>query len=289
MDSREIRHKILLILEMVKFEHTIFALPFAFMGAFLAADGVPSLRQVFWILVAMVGARNSAMAFNRIVDAEIDAKNPRTANRAIPTGMIKKSEAWIFIVASALLFFLAAFMLNRLAFILSFPTMALILLYSYTKRLTSLSHLILGFADALAPIGGWIAIRGDLTWPPIVLGLGVTFWIGGFDILYSCLDYEFDQKEGLFSIPRVFGMVWGLRISTLFHILAALFFFLTGILAHLGSIYLVGCLLTSIFLIYEHLLVKPNDLSKMNLAFFTLNGYVSVILSVTMIADILRG
>ena len=269
-------------LEMIKFEHTLFALPFALLGAVLAARGLPSLQQIFWITLAMFGARSTAMAFNRIADREIDARNPRTKERAIPAGALSVGFVWAFTLISAALFFFAAAMLNRLTLILSPVALASILLYSYTKRWTLLSHLVLGWCLSIAPAGAWIAIRGAIDSPvPLLLSLVVMLWTAGFDVLYACQDYEFDREEGLHSIPRTYGIARALWISRLFHAqafstLVALYF-----VSHLGLIALVGVLATGALLIYQHTLVRADDLKRLNAAFFTTNAFVSVILLLT--------
>lgn len=265
-------------LEMIKFEHTIFALPFAFLGAFLAADGPPDPRISFWILIGMVGARTAAMTFNRIVDLPFDAKNPRTAQRALPKGDIKLKEAWGMATAAVLLYFIAAYELNRLTLIMSPFVLTLLLLYSYTKRFTFLCHVFLGLSIGIAPTAGWIAVRGDVGPVPIILSLGFLFWMAGFDILYACLDIEFDRKEGIKSIPAVFGAKKAFIISRLFHVTAFILFALTGFMANLSWVYFVGVLAVFILLIIQGNLVKPNDLSKINTAFFNCNAAISIIL-----------
>jgi len=274
-------------LEMIKIEHTLFALPFAFLGAVLAGRGLPAWNQILWIVVAMVGARSAAMAFNRLVDREFDAANPRTKMRAIPAGLLSPQFVAVFTVASAALFFLAAFMLNRLTLILSPVALASVLFYSYTKRFTSLSHLALGWCLSIAPTGAWIAVRGAIDSPvPLLLSLAVMLWTAGFDIIYACQDQEFDVKAGLRSIPQKFGVARALLTSRLLH--AAMFaalvsvYFLTG-LRWLG---LIGIIATAALLVYQHRLVRADDLSRLNMAFFTTNAYVSVILFVTIAADI---
>ncbi len=267
-----------ILLEMIKFEHTLFALPFAYIGAFLAAKGLPDLWTSAWILVAMVGARTAAMTFNRIVDLPFDAKNPRTRDRALPKGSVSPRDAWIMVVVSAGLFFLAAYELNRLAFILSPIVLLVLLCYSYTKRFTSLSHLFLGLSLGIAPIGGWIAVRGGIEILPFVLGMGVLFWVAGFDVLYACMDREFDQREGLYSIPARLGIRRAFWISDLFHFVAFVVFLLVGIMAHLNWIYYLGILVTSVLMVMQRLVVSPDDLSRMNMAFFTLNGAISMVL-----------
>jgi len=268
--------------EMIKIEHTLFALPFAFLGAVLAANGLPSVRQALWITVAMVGARSTAMAFNRIADREYDARNPRTANRALPAGLLSVGFVWAFTLVSATLFFVAAAMLNRLTLMLAPVALASVLLYSFSKRWTLLSHLLLGWCLSIAPTGAWIAVRGALDSPvPLLLSLVVMFWTAGFDVLYACQDYDFDVRAGLHSIPRRFGIARSLLIARLFHVAA--FAALLGLywITHLGVFALVGVVATAVLLFYQHRLVKADDLSKLNAAFFTTNAFVSVILFVT--------
>lgn len=279
--------RIRIVLETIKFEHTLFALPFAFSGAILAAKGLPTFEQGFWILIAMIGARSSAMGFNRLVDEAYDAKNPRTKDRALPRRMISRNFLIGFIVASSAVFIFSAWMLNPLTFALSFPGLAWILMYSYTKRFTMLSHLVLGFSLSFAPIGAHIAIRGAIEILPILLGLGTLFWVAGFDILYACLDYEFDKKMHLFSIPQSFGIKKALRIAIVFHLAALLFFVQTGISGKMGTIYYGGVGLVFLFLFLEHVLLSPRDLSRIDLSFFTLNGMVSVVLFLAILLDTL--
>ncbi|HEY0320469.1 MAG TPA: UbiA-like polyprenyltransferase [Pyrinomonadaceae bacterium] len=269
-------------LEMIKIEHTLFALPFAFLGAVLAARGIPTLRQIVWIALAMVGARSCAMAFNRIADREIDARNPRTSTRAIPAGALSLSFAWGFTIASAALFLLASAMLNRLTLLLSPVALASVILYSYSKRWTSLSHVVLGWCLSIAPTGAWIAVRGAIDEPaPLLLSTVVLLWTAGFDVLYACQDYEFDRREGLHSIPRKVGIARALWISRLLHAgafgaLLALYF-----TTQLGALALAGVIATGALLIYQHTLVRADDLSRLNAAFFTTNAFVSVILLAT--------
>ena len=269
-------------LAMIKFEHTLFALPFAFLGAVLAAEGLPAWRQILWITVAMFGARSAAMTFNRLIDRRFDAENPRTANRELPSGKLSVSFAWAFFVFSVLLFEIAAYSLNWLTFALSPVALLSVLGYSYAKRFTSFAHLILGWALAISPTAAWIAVRGTLDSEiPILLSLVVMMWTAGFDVLYACQDYEFDKKAGLRSIPARFGIRNSLRIARLFHLQAfivlVLLYFVTG----LGWLALGGVLAVGALLIYQHTLVKPNDLSRMNAAFFTTNAFVSIILFFT--------
>ncbi len=269
-------------LEMIKIEHTLFALPFAFLGAVLAADGLPTLRQAFWITVAMVGARSTAMAFNRIADREFDARNPRTAGRALPAGLLSVSFVWAFTLVAAATFLLAAAMLNRLTLILAPVALASVLFYSLSKRWTLLSHLLLGWCLSIAPTGAWIAVRGTLDSPvPLLLSLVVMLWTAGFDVLYACQDYDFDIQASLHSIPRYFGVAKALWIARLLHFgafaaLVALYW-----RTKLGPFALIGVVATAILLFYQHRLVKSDDLSRLNAAFFTTNAFVSVILLVT--------
>ena len=269
-------------LAMIKFEHTLFALPFAFLGAILAANGVPSWRQMLWITVAMVGARSAAMTFNRIVDRDIDAKNPRTANRELPSGKLSVGFAWVFLYVSIGVFLLASYSLNWLTFALSPVALICVLGYSYAKRFTSFAHLILGLALAISPSAAWIAVRGDLMDEvPILLSLFVLIWTAGFDVLYACQDFEFDRKAGLRSIPARFGIKNALWIARLFHLQAFIVLLLLWLAAGLTWLALAGVVLIGALFIYQHTLVKANDLSRMNAAFFTTNAFVSVILLLT--------
>lgn len=275
-------HNIRTTLEMIKFEHTLFALPFAFLGAVLAANGLPGWRQILWITLAMVGARSAAMSFNRIVDARIDAANPRTQMRAIPAGTLSTTFVWVFLAVSVALFFVAAWRLNRLTLILSPVALFSVLLYSYTKRFTTFSHLFLGWALAIAPTGAWIAVRGALDSPvPILLSLVVMMWTAGFDVLYACQDADFDRKSGLHSIPQKFGIAGALRIARIFHAQAFFALIALYLISGVGTLGLVGVVITGALLAYQHTLVRPNDLSRLNAAFFTTNAFVSVILLIT--------
>lgn len=269
-------------LEMIKIEHTLFALPFAFLGAVLAANGLPSFRQIFWIVVAMVGARSTAMAFNRIADRKIDARNPRTAMRALPAGLLSVSFVWAFTITSALLFLVAAAMLNRLTLLLAPVALASVLLYSFTKRWTQFSHIVLGWCLSIAPTGAWIAVRGQLDSPvPLLLSLVVLLWTAGFDVLYACQDYDFDRAERLHSIPARFGIPRALWISRGLHGAAFLALVSLYVLSGLGPLALIGVVLTAGLLLYQHRLVHADDLGRLNAAFFTTNAFVSVILLVT--------
>lgn len=275
-------------LDMIKIEHTLFALPFALLGAVLAANGLPTLRQLFWIAVAMVGARSTAMAFNRIVDREIDARNPRTSTRAIPAGALSVGFVWIFTLVAAAIFFLAAAMLNRVTLVLAPVALASVLLYSFTKRWTLLSHLVLGWCLAIAPTGAWIAVRGALDSPvPLLLSLVVLLWTAGFDVLYSCQDYDFDVAEQLHSVPRTFGIARSLWISRVLHATAFASLIALYLTTKLGVLALAGVIATGALLIYQHRLVKADDLSRLNAAFFTTNAFVSVILCLTFGAAVI--
>jgi len=272
--------KIAILLEMIKFEHTVFALPFALMGAFLSARGVPELKTFFWIVLAMVGARTCAMGFNRIVDREYDKLNPRTASRALPAQTVKVKEAWVMVVLAAVLFFFACYNLNLLTLILSPFALGLTLFYSLTKRFTWLCHVVLGLALAFSPLGGWVAVSGTLREYPYVLSLGVLFWVAGFDTVYACLDADFDAGIGLFSLPARFGRKQAFRIAVVFHLVAFILFILTGILAGLNFLYYLGIVLTGAALFYQHIVVNPRDLSRIKLSFFTMNGIISLTLFV---------
>lgn len=269
-------------LEMIKFEHTLFALPFAFLGAVLAAGGLPSVGQILWITVAMFGARSAAMTFNRIIDRKYDAENPRTASRELPSGKLSVSFAWAFFVASVALFLLASYSLNWLTFVLSPVALLSILGYSYAKRFTSLSHLILGWSLAISPTAAWIAVRGAIdSEVPLLLSLLVMMWTAGFDVLYACQDYEYDKRAGLRSIPARFGIKNSLWIARLFHAQAFIVLLFLYLVTGLGWLALVGVFAVGALMIYQHTLVKSNDLSRMNAAFFTTNAFVSVILFIT--------
>ncbi len=273
--------KIGVLYEAIKFEHTIFALPFAYLGMVLAARGLPTIWQVMWITLAMVGARSFAMALNRLVDASQDALNPRTANRALPKRLLKPIEMLLFALASLALFAFSAWELNPLCLLLLPVALVFLVGYPYTKRFTWLCHLVLGLADGIAPIGGWIAVNPTISLanllPPLLLGLAVAAWVGGFDLIYSCQDLDFDHQTGLHSIPVRFGVASALTLSTLTHILTIALLLIVGILLHLGLIYWAGLLIAAALLAYEHRLVSPTDLSKLNVAFFNMNGYIAVV------------
>ena len=270
--------KISLLLEMIKFKHTVFALPFALIGAFLAGRGVPNWAIFFWVVLAMVGARTSAMGFNRIADRRFDAANPRTATRALPAGEVTLFESWVMVVLAGSLFFFACFMLNPLALRLAPLALALTLGYSLTKRFTWLCHVVLGVALAVAPLGGWVAVAASLEGYPWVLSLGVLFWVAGFDCIYACLDADFDREAGLFSMPATFGRRNGFRVAVGFHLLAFCLFTLTGVLMGLNLWYYMGIGLTGCALFYQHLIINPQDLSRIRQSFFSMNGLIALTL-----------
>ncbi|QHW30189.1 UbiA family prenyltransferase [Paenibacillus rhizovicinus] len=279
-----------IILEMIKVEHTIFALPFAFMGAMLGAvmmEGrMPSWAEIGWILLAMVGARSAAMGLNRVVDRVIDAKNPRTAKRAIPAGLLKAGEVVVFIAVSFVVLFIAASQLDPICMKLMPIAVFFLVLYSYTKRFTWLCHVVLGITIGLAPLGGWIAITGSLEPGAWVLYGSVVCWLAGFDTIYACQDFEFDRRERVFSIPARFGLKNALQIARGFHFLTAVGFISLYWLTDLSWIYLIGAVASVGFLWYEHLLVKPNDISRVQTAFFTMNGALSITLFAFTLLDL---
>jgi 4-hydroxybenzoate polyprenyltransferase len=274
-------------LEMIKWEHSVFALPFALCGAMLAAGGLPSLHQLLWIIVAMVAARSAAMAFNRWADASIDAANPRTATRALPAGHLSPAFVSTFVVVSSAIFIFAASQLNRLALLLSPVALAVLLLYSYTKRVTRWSHLVLGFALGIAPSAAWIAVRGSLDPRILLLTAAVTFWVAGFDVLYACQDFDFDRQAGLHSIPRFLGIRNALWIARAFHLIMVALLVALLIAFGMGKLAACGVLAVIALLLYEHSLVRANDLSKLNAAFFTMNGVISVLFFVFVAGDLL--
>jgi 4-hydroxybenzoate polyprenyltransferase len=285
-ETRLIR-KITVFLEMIKFSHTVFALPFALTGALLAANGLPSGRQLLWIILAMVGARTAAMGLNRLIDAEIDARNPRTANRAIPAGLIGKGATLVFIASATLLLLFAAMMLNPLCLRLSPVAIFFLVLYSFCKRFTSLAHVVLGICLAAAPMGAWVAIRGNIDTPALILGGIVLFWVAGFDILYALQDLEFDRAAGLHSIPVALGVKGSLRAARLFHLVMLGLLLGLFVTMHLGMLFLVGILVAGAMLLYEHLLLKDGSLDKLDAAFFNMNGYISIVILVFTAADLL--
>lgn len=276
--------------KMIKIEHSLFSLPFGFTGAIIAARGLPTLSQIFWIIVAMVGARSGAMGLNRVIDAEIDKKNPRTASREIPSGKISKNEAVFYILISFLIYEFATFMLNRLCFYLSPIPILIFIIYSYTKRFTALCHIVLGVALGLAPIGAWVAIVGSIDFGIVMMGLGVLFWVSGFDIIYALQDIEFDKKEKLFSIPRFLGIKRSLVLAKGFHLLSFILFLMTAFPLNLGGFYISGIIISGIFMFFQHKLISEKDLTRVNVAFFNLNAYISVAVFVFTALDVfIRG
>lgn len=276
LPSGNIIRKSLLYLRMIKFSHSVFALPFALTSAFIAAKGMPQVRVLFWIIVAMISARTAAMGLNRLIDREIDRANPRTANREIPSGAIGTRGAYLFVSASSAAFIISAYMLNPLCFRLSWVALAFIIIYSYTKRFTWLSHFVLGVTISAAPAGAWIAVTGGFDTGMLLLCFSVVFWLAGFDILYALQDLEFDRSYGLYSIPRRFGIRMSLRISRICHFLTWLLLLLTGVYFSLPAPFYLGVAITAALFIYEHRLVRPDDLSRLDRAFFDMNGYISI-------------
>jgi 4-hydroxybenzoate polyprenyltransferase len=274
-------------LEMIKWEHSIFALPFALTGAMLAAHGWPAWPKLLWIVVCMVTARSAAMAFNRWADADLDAANPRTRMRAIPAGLLTRQFTAAFTVTMSVVFLLAAAQLNRLTLLLSPVVLVILFLYSYTKRFTRWSHLFLGLALGIAPTGAWIAIRGSLDPRIVVLTAAVLFWVAGFDVLYACQDEAHDRTAGLFSVPATLGTANAFLIARTMHIIMLVLLVWLASLFHLGPIAFVGVIAVAALLLWEHLLVSPRDLSRLNAAFFTMNGVISVIFFVFVAADLL--
>jgi len=284
----EAMRSFLLILRDIKIEHTLFAMPFALMSAFLAAGGIPPGREILLLIVAVVFARSAAMAFNRIADAGFDSSNPRTYGRPLASGQAGRAVYILFVAGASAGFIFSAWLLNPLAFLLSPVALGVIFFYSFTKRFTVWSHFFLGLALSLAPIGGWVAVKGEIGPESVALGLAVLFWLVGLDIIYSCQDIEHDRQAGLFSIPSGFGVERALRLSSLSHVVMICFLAIVWFLSpYLGVVYLVGLALTAAFLWYEHAIVGPDDLKKVNVAFFNLNGIISVGLMLFVIADTL--
>ncbi|MCI0469230.1 MAG: putative 4-hydroxybenzoate polyprenyltransferase [Nitrospirae bacterium] len=276
-----------LYFRMIKFSHSVFALPFAFTGAILAASGIPSIRQLLWISAAMVGARSAAMGLNRIIDRKIDAENPRTKNREIPSGKISVKHATLFIAASLCLFFYAAYQLNPLCLKLSPVAAIFLVFYSYTKRFTWASHFFLGIAISAAPLGAWIAVKGSFDMEIIPLALAVVFWLAGFDLLYATQDIEFDKKYGLYSIPQRFGIKRSLLLSRVFHSLAWLLLIWTGFVFNLSSLYWIGMTFVLVLFVYEHALIRSEDMSRLDVAFFNMNGYIAAAVFIFTLADLI--
>lgn len=276
--------KVLTYGRMIKFSHSIFALPFALASFFLASRGqAPGAEQLFWVLVAMVGARSAAMGFNRLVDADIDARNPRTASREIPAGKLSKRQVAAFVAASSAALIVAAWRLNPLCFALSPVALGIIFGYSYMKRISMLSHFVLGLSLAIAPVGAWLAVRGSFAWTPVVIGTAVIFWVAGFDILYSCQDVDFDRRESLHSIPATLGVPWALGLARASHLGAVVYLALVPTVEPLHLAYFGGLLLIVALFAYEHSLVKAHDLSRIDAAFFTVNGWIGVLYLATVL------
>ncbi len=285
---RGLRHS----LDMIKFEHSVFALPFALTGAALAfresgASAAQNWRIILWIVIAMVSARSAAMAFNRVIDAAIDGRNPRTKMRHLPAGLLSVRFAWAFIAVSVLLFFLAAWQLNPICLYLAPLALAIVFFYSFTKRFTSLSHLVLGLSLGIAPAAAWIAVRGRLDWQILLLSAAVMFWTAGFDVIYSCQDFQFDISEGLFSLPARVGLAGALATARLLHLAMICALVSLVWVLHLGVLSAIGITAVAALLVYEHSLVRPDDFSRVNAAFFTMNGWVSVVFFVFWSADML--
>ena len=279
--------KFTVFLEMIKFSHTVFALPFALTGALLAAGGLPGARQLFWICLAMVGARTAAMGLNRLIDADIDARNPRTAGRAIPAGLIGKGVTLAFICASLALLLAAAAKLNPLCLKLSPLALFFLVLYSYCKRFTALAHVVLGICLAAAPIGAWIAIRGTIDPPALLLGGIVLFWVAGFDILYALQDLEFDRTAGLHSIPVALGVNGSLWAARLFHLIMLTLLAVLFVVMGLGGFFMAGIVVVATMLAYEHWLLRAGDLTRLDAAFFNMNGYISVAILIFTALEVL--
>lgn len=274
-------------LEMIKWEHSVFALPFALTGAVLAAGGIPPWRIMLLIVICMVSARTAAMAFNRLVDAEIDRINPRTATRAIPAGLLSRGFVAVFTLVSSAIFLVAAALLNRLTLLLAPVALAIVLAYSYMKRVTRWSHLVLGLALGIAPSAAWIAVRGSLDSRIVVLTAAVLLWVAGFDVLYACQDFEHDRANGLNSIPQAFGVRGAFQLARGMHILVFLLLLWLVHLFHLHAVALAGLLVVGALLVYEHSIISPTDIRRMNAAFFTLNGIISAVYFFATAADIL--
>lgn len=274
------------VLDAIKFEHTVFALPFAYIAMVLAADGWPGWWTLGWVTAAMVGARTCAMAVNRVVDRVIDAKNPRTAARHLPAGLLSATQMTAVAVAGAVLMFTAAYLLNPLCFVLAPLALVFLVGYSYTKYVTWTSHWILGFTDGIAAAGGWVAVRGEFDAPAFVLWFALTVWIAGFDLIYACQDIAFDRAHGLYSFPARFGAGAALHVARACHVLTAVSLAALGVMQGLGAVYWVGWLAVVALLAYEHSLVKPDDFSRVNIAFFNVNGYIAVIVFVATLGGL---
>jgi len=279
-------HSIKILLDNIKFEHTIFALPFAYLGMVLAANGLPTLGQFIWITLAMASARTLAMSLNRLIDRELDARNPRTMNRPLPRGLISPRAVFAIVFASFVIFEFSAWQLNQTCFALSFPALIFLVGYHYAKRFTWLSHWILGFTDGIAAAGGWVAVRGSLDPMAYLIWFVVVVWMAGFDLIYACQDVEVDRREGLKSVPSRFGIATALTLARINHTITIIALAVVGIVAMLGWVYWIGWLVVAALLAYENAIVKPNDLSRLNLAFFNVNGYISVIVFLSTLLGI---
>lgn len=282
-----LKDKAVLYLKMIKIAHSVFALPFAFTGALLAASGIPTLREIFWIAVAMVGARSGAMGMNRIVDRKIDAANPRTSNRELPSGKIGTGEALVFTAISFAVLIIAAYNLNPLCLMLSPVAIAVLIAYSYTKRYTWLSHFVLGISLSAAPLGAWIAVKGSFDAEILALCGAVVFWLAGFDILYALQDIEFDRRHGLYSVPQKFGIRRALLFSRLSHLVTFFLLVATGLIFHLDIPYWLGMVIVAALFLYEHSLVRHDDLTRLDVAFFNMNGYISITVFVSTLLAVL--
>ena len=278
-------NKLNYFLRMIKIEHTLFAFPFALTGAVIAADGIPKLSTLFWIAVAVLGGRSGAMGLNRVADAKFDAKNPRTASREIPAGKLSIKEGWTYVIISFFIYEFATYMLNPLCFKLSIVPLLIFILYSYTKRFTYLCHLVLGAALGLAPIGAWVAVRGDVNFGIILLGIAVMVWVTGFDVIYAVQDIDFDKKENLYSIPVVIGVNNSLYLARLLHLITFILFVYVKFYFNMGWIYLLGVLISGIFMFKEHKMIKPDDLKNLDMAFFNMNAYISLCVFVFTLFD----
>lgn len=282
-----LKDKAVLYLKMIKIAHSVFALPFAFTGAVLAASGIPTLREIFWIAVAMVGARSGAMGMNRIVDRKIDAANPRTSNRELPSGKIDTGEALVFTAISFAVLIIAAYNLNPLCLMLSPVAIAVLIAYSYTKRYTWLSHFVLGISLSAAPLGAWIAVKGSFDAEILALCGAVVFWLAGFDILYALQDIEFDRRHGLYSVPQKFGIRRALLFSRLSHLVTFFLLVATGLIFYLDIPYWLGMVIVAALFLYEHSLVRHDDLTRLDVAFFNMNGYISITVFVSVLLAVL--
>ena len=283
---RTVGGKLTGIIELIKFEHSIFALPFAMMALFMVYGGLPELIKTCWIVVAMVSARSASMAFNRIVDYSYDLRNPRTSGRPLQSGKVSGKEAWVFTAVMSVIFLLAAWMLNRLAFGLAFTVLPVLFGYSFLKRFTAFSHLILGLSLGISPMGVWVAVDERVSLVSVLLCLGVTFWVAGFDVFYALQDVEFDKEEGLKSIPASFGVRKSLDIAVVFHIITMGMFTAAGAAGGMGAVYFTGLAVIAAFLAYEHRTVRVRGLEKINMAFFTMNGLVSILFFLFSVVDI---